>query len=311
MGKYGQFIKAMQEKYMGAASGDGLDGVPLTAVAPSRLTGKPGPNGDRPINVPAGKGAGTGVREMGRSNAMIADHSTPAGIVEEDEMVVEADMVDKAGGPGRVREGLEVLADMKEKGVARSFATGTGSGTAGDGPVGTDDDPLVWDSKTNGWVNKSKVAGADTTQTTPGLDSDDVSGRADDLTKGLLNRDVSRFSAKTDKAMSNLEDIASGDSDIMNAVTDKSTRGLAGTQAARSSALGQNLAQGGVEGGAARVAMAMDSRQAGIEQTELRSDLAVKEQDMILQANNNLATLGLTGEQLEETKRNNDNNIKM
>jgi hypothetical protein len=359
MGKYEQFIKAMQEKYYGVFSGgQGIDGVPLHAVAPADLS-KGGYVGN-PIAVPAGQGAGTGARYTGRGPDNIAQPSRPAGIVDEDEMVIESPMLKRIGGPEATREGLEVLADMKQKGVARSFQEGTGFRTAGDANAAWD----AWKKKANyseathgteaslrpvfdKWHSQYGSSGKDFNQNinqsdwastygTPSANNAGATGTgagsangaaggtnvppvnytpqslgmpkapdpvtAADATAGMAQRGDSRFSGVTDEAMKNLQDIASGNSDAMKTVSQVQGRQLAGVQAARSSRLGQELAQQGVEGGAARVAQAMERRQAGTEQAQLKGQLAVEEQQRRERATSQLVSAGLQGEQLEEAQ---------
>jgi len=470
MGKYGEFIKAMQEKYAGV-TGQGLDGVPLTAVAPSGLMGRG--NGGGRVMVPSGDGAGTGVRSMGRSNAAVRQADKPAGIVEEDEMVIEAPMVDRMGGPKEARDGIEVLADMKKKGVARSFQTGTGdevAGVAGNGATPTfapkarktpkrsqeelksasagGDQTIRWSDK-HGWMdqedydtnygvastftgnkvantgdrsgviaqkegmNANSTAGAGTVARDPsatgdvnsawadwkkkanyaeathgteaslrptfdkwygqygksgkdfnsgmnqsdwaanyggttsgtsttggttggapaggttgqpgtigadgkwipatseslGVDKAPTFKTADEITRGMQRPD-SKYETTTDEAMAELKKLSTGGSEAMKAVGDVATRGLAGQQAARSSALNQNLAQQGVEGGAARVAQAMESRQAGTEQSKLRSDLAIENQARMERATESLVNAGFRGQELENAKYQVDVGIK-
>ena len=296
MAQYEDFIKAMQEKYMGIFE-QGMGGVALHAVAPSQLTEGRG-GGDGRVLVPAGQGAGTGARYMGRGGDNIIQANNPAGIVEENEMVIESPMVDKIGGPSRVREGLEVMADLRKTGAARSYQTGTGSGTAGDPG---DDAP---DPDLNAVDNYKPKTAADL-----GLEKPPEFKSGEDVIKDIPKRGESEYAETTKTAMENIKDVASGDSETMKMVSDVANRNLSGSQAVRSQALAQQLAQQGIEGGAARTAMLMNRQQAGTEKAQLESDLAIEEQQRMERANETLVNAGFRGQELEEAKHQLDVNV--
>ena len=261
------WIEEMQKKY--GASSPQQDGPTLHAVQPF----------DQRYGVEA---ENDGMRYTGRGMDNVSQPDKPAGIVDEDEMVLESSMVDNLGGPKDARAGIEQLAEAKKAGVP-SFQSGTANQTVGE-------------------VNR--------TSQDLNLPPPPKVKTADEVTKGM-DRTTSQYEPITKKAITGLEDMAAGKSDAMESIGEVSRTSLAGKHATSESAKLQELAQTGAEGGTARAAMANERRRTGIETGNLESELAIEGQKRAERATEQLVNAGFRGEELDEAKHQSDVGIEM
>ena len=210
---------------------------------------------------------GNGTRYTGRSANGGINPNAPAGIVHEGEMVVSKPNVDMMGGPQNAQKQLE-------NNVARGGMPGYKAG----GVVTNPSDP-------------ANPGGAQTTTSILDTDQPDLSRTG-----------TSEYSKVTQQGIKGIQDIATGVTDTQKALEKTTMNKMGGEGAARTAALNQSLAQAGAEGGSARVAQAMESRQQGMEKADVRGRLAVTREQEQTQATKDLADIGMRGEQIEEAK---------
>jgi len=224
-----------------------------------------------------GNGNGDSARPTGRGPS-----GDVAGVVHNNEMVLEEDLVQNLGGPQNARGKIEELATMsKEPGIPKprgekqnglpGFQEGTGDQTAEER------------------AKRIKKGGE---EAVAGIDLPDVTKRG-----------PSRFEKVTEEGISGIRDIAAGKSKALDISSQASREQLAGRQSAESAAQAQVLAQRGVEGGTAAAAKARERRRTGIETGQLETEIRQEKAAATERATNRLAEIGFRGEQFEESRR--------